>query len=250
LKAISGKTVKLDYNKNDLWIHADSRLEEESRAFSCQKEPETVQWIEKYVKKGEIVFDIGANVGAYSLIMAIALQGEGMVYSFEPNSFNFFQLIRNIKLNNLQETISAFNIALSSKKQICDFNYKDLVFGSSLHALGKAQDLAGDSFIPEFKQKMISYSIDDFVKEFNVPTINHMKIDVDGIEAEIIKGAVNTFSKKEFKSLMVELNDDLEEDVHSKEMLEGFGFETTLKVPNPSKFVKSDKVFNYHFVKI
>ena len=92
MKVLDGHKVKLDYNKEEIWIYANSNVEKESRAFSCAKEPETIEWIESNVKPNDVVLDIGANVGAYSLIMGKLVGEGGIIYSFEPNWVNYHQL--------------------------------------------------------------------------------------------------------------------------------------------------------------
>ena len=52
------------------------------------KEPDTVEWINRYVKPGDVFYDIGANLGLYSILAAKLLQGRGKVYRFEPESQN------------------------------------------------------------------------------------------------------------------------------------------------------------------
>ncbi|MBK7451872.1 MAG: hypothetical protein IPJ47_21680 [Anaerolineales bacterium] len=61
-------TVKMDYARSDIYLYSDSVTEYVVRTNSSRKEPETVQWIETYVKPGDIFFDIGANTGSYSFI--------------------------------------------------------------------------------------------------------------------------------------------------------------------------------------
>lgn len=73
---------KLDYNKKSLYIFTENIREFETRANSCLKEPETIKWIEDNSKKCKVFYDIGANIGAYSLVAAI----NGMkVLAFEPS---------------------------------------------------------------------------------------------------------------------------------------------------------------------
>ena len=249
MNVLDGNKQKLDYKKQDIWLFADSRIERESRLFSCAKEPETVKWMENYFKPGEVVFDIGANVGAYTLIMSKLVGNKGKVFSFEPNWINFYQLNRNIVLNKATNNVNALNWALSSSKRIDAFNYRDLEVGSSLHTFGKAVDFVGNEFVPEFRQGICSLAIDQFVNEYNVPPVNHIKIDVDGIESEIIAGGIETFSAEHCRSVMVELNDDFNQDMEAVKILEKSGFFVFSKVNNPSSFIESEGIYNYFFKK-
>ncbi len=249
MNILDGNKERLDYKNQDIWIFIDSHIEHESRVNSCKKEPDTVQWIEEYFRPGDVVFDIGANIGAYTLIMSKIVGNKGRVYSFEPNWINFFQLNRNIVLNNSTENVVALNIALSSSKCIDDFNYRDLISGSSLHTFGEPIDFIGDKFTPDYRQRVCSLSIDQFAHEYILSPINHIKIDVDGIEGMIIKGGAETFSSKQCKSIMVELNEDFVEDMEAVESLVKYGFTILKKVHNPSKYFKSEGLYNYFFVR-
>ena len=249
MNVLDGKKKRLDYKKQDIWLFADSRIERESRLFSCAKEPETVSWIEDYFKPGDVVLDIGANVGAYTLIMSKVVGSEGNVFSFEPNWINFYELNRNIILNKATNNVTALNLALSSSKQIDTFNYRDLEAGSSLHTFGNAIDFVGEEFIPAYQQGICSLTIDQFVDEYDLPFVNHIKIDVDGIEAKIIEGGFKTFSSEYCKSIMVELNVDFSHDLDAIISLEKIGYEIFNKVHNASSFVKSERLYNYFFTK-
>ncbi len=246
---IKEEIVKLDYDPHEIWIYVGSHIEKESRAFSCRKEPETVEWIESYFKKGDVAFDIGANIGAYSLIMSNSVGNEGMIYAFEPGWHNFFHLNKNIILNKCQDNIMALNIALSSEKKISIFNYQDLIFGSSLHTLNKPVNFVGNKFTPEICQKVLSYTVDEFVEEFGIKAVNHIKLDVDGIESEIIRGAEKTLRNPVCRTVMVELNKAFKSDLESIRFLQECGFQVTKKVPNPSDFYESDTIYNYIFAK-
>lgn len=242
------KKVKIDYAEADIWIHVDSHVEKESRAFSCKKEPDTVEWIDTFFKRGDIVFDIGANIGAYSLIMSKRVEESGRVFSFEPGWPNFYNLNRNIVLNNMPNIVPTC-IALSSSKRIDNFNYRDFVTGSSLHTFGKAVNFIGQEFEPEYRQLIISTSIDEFLEDYQINQINHIKIDVDGIEAEVISGAKKTLKRKELRSVLVEFNDAFESDIQAIESIKECGFAIYKKIPVPSSFFPSDKVYNYIFTR-
>ena len=247
MKVLDGHNVKLDYSKEEIWIYANSNVEKQSRAFSCAKEPETIEWMESNVKPNDIVLDIGANVGAYSLIMGKLVGEGGMIYSFEPNWVNYHQLNRNIILNDLTNTIAALNVAVSNSEGIEVFNYQDLEFGSSLHTLGKPVNFVGNVFKPKYTQQVMKMSVDNLIGDFGVKQPNHMKIDVDGVEADVIEGAMRTISSPSFKSLMVEFNEDFDSDQAAIEKIKSVGFRVVRKAHNPSRFFKSDGVFNYYF---
>jgi len=198
-------TGRMDYARHDIYLHVDSMTEYETRLHSCRKEPDTVKWIEDFMKPGDILYDVGANVGAYSLVAAKCFAGAVKVYAFEPAFLNFSQLCRNMFLNNCQDAVFPLPVALSDKTRIDDFNFHDLVTGGSLHTLGESVDHKGAMFTPVVTQRMLSYRLDDLIDQFKIPKPSHIKIDVDGIEKAVLEGAQNTLTNPSLRSIDVEL---------------------------------------------
>src|SRR3972149_2168806 len=198
---------KMDYKRNDILLNIDSDIENNVRLHSCKKEPETVEWIHTFFKENEVFYDIGANVGAYSLVASKFLNGKIKIYAFEPSFITFAQLCKNIYINNCHESIAPLQIALSDKTNIDIFNYNNLTPGGALHTLGDPIDYRGDVFAPIFKQSALAYRIDDIIKQFHLPIPNHIKIDVDGIEFKILEGAEETLQNQLVRSLILELEE-------------------------------------------
>lgn len=215
---------KLDSEKCEIFLNIESDVEYSTRLRSCAKEPEMTAWFEAFFKEGDVFYDIGANVGAYSLIAAHLFDGKVKVYAFEPGFPNFSQLSKNIYINKSGESIVPLQVALSDQTGISVFNYNNLVAGGALHALDKAVDYKGDMFEPIFKQEVISFRLDDFIRFFNIPAPNHVKVDVDGIELKILKGADKTLRRSELKTLMIEINEAMPEAKNIIEFLENIGF--------------------------
>jgi len=171
------------------------------------KEPETIEWIETF-EKGDLLWDIGANVGCYSLYAA---KKDISVMSFEPSAANFFLLQKNIEINKFDLKIQAFCLAFSDTSETGYLNMSSILMGGAINSFGNPIEnieLMGDSWKVQFKQGMISFSIDDFIRNYHVPVPNHIKIDVDGIEDKIISGAQKTLSDKKLKSVLVELDEN------------------------------------------
>jgi len=199
--------ARLDYAPHEIFLHVDSQTEYDTRLHSCQKEPDTVDWIERFMKPGDVFYDVGANIGAYSLVAAKCFAGAVKVYAFEPAFQNFSQLCRNILLNHCQEIVVPLSVALSGRTRIDTFNHRDLTPGGALHTLGEAIDYKGDPFQPALTQPVISYRIDDLIEQFKLPAPNHIKIDVDGKELAVLQGAAQTLASNALRSIVVELEE-------------------------------------------
>ena len=92
--AMNGKQV-IAHNKNQLTFATPNRLNKFRVDSFSHKEPETLEWIDGFVK-GSVIWDIGANVGLYSCYAAKARNCQ--VFAFEPSVFNLELLARNIFL--------------------------------------------------------------------------------------------------------------------------------------------------------
>ena len=214
---------RMDYAPHDIYLHIDSPTESDVRLHSCAKEPDTVEWIETFMKPGDTFYDIGANVGAYSMVAAKFFRGAVKVFAFEPAFLNFTQLSRNLFLNQCHDIVTPLAVALSDTTAIDVFNFHDLVPGGSLHTLGEAIDYKGERFEPMFKQPVMGYRTDDLIDQFKLPVPTHIKIDVDGIELSVLKGADKTLCDQRLRSVVVELQEG-ESEAQISEFLSGKGF--------------------------
>jgi len=214
-------------------------------------EPETRDWIDTF-KKGDVFWDIGACIGCYSLYAA--LKPKIKVLAFEPASINYYILNRNVEINKLDDKILSFCIAFNDKVILDYFYLFSSESGTSHHNFGEPVGYKGDKFRPKFRQGMISYSIDSFIEQFNPDFPTHIKIDVDGLEDNILDGATNTLEDKRLKSVLVELDTNQKE--RYKHILKIFENADMKHLPlYPKKPRKkpvtdgSDLIWNFIFVK-
>jgi len=206
IREASGLVRRMDYERAPIYLNVDSWIEHDFRLRSCQKEPGTVEWIESWFKPGDVFYDIGANVGAYSLVAFRFLKGRARIYAFEPSFVTFPQLCRNIHLNNAAKVIIPFQIALSDQTGLADFHYQNLTTGGALHALGAPLDQRGQEFQPVSTLPTLTYRLDEFMQQFGLPFPNHIKIDVDGNELQILKGTDAILHHQELRSILLEID--------------------------------------------
>jgi FkbM family methyltransferase len=230
---------KLDYDHRDILLNIDSDFEYRVRLNSCKKEPETVQWIETFFREGDVFYDIGANVGAYSLVASKFFEGKVTVYAFEPAFLNFTQLCKNLQLNGSQESVIPLPIALSDKTHIANFNFRNLVPGGAVHALGQPVDGEGNVFTPVARQPVLSYRVDDLIKQFDLRIPNHIKIDVDGTEFSVLKGMDKTLNDRLVRSMLLELNVGRGSEGEILDLLAKKGFEVHSKYGANHVFVRA-----------
>jgi FkbM family methyltransferase len=152
----------------------------------------------------------------------------------------------------MDNRISALCIAFNDTTRLDSLYMVNTELGGALNSFAEAVDWKGEPFTASFKQAMIGFSIDDFVRQFNPLFPNHIKIDVDGIESKIIKGATHTLSDTRVKSVLVELDSSRED--YCKEVMEaiekaGMKFITKKHSPMVDNGQFSDS-YNYIFMRM
>ncbi len=203
------EAYSLDHDSHAIKLWADSKVEREVRSRSCAKEPMTVKWLESSFRPGDVLYDIGANIGAYSLVAAKVSSCKGKVYAFEPSFQNFYQLCRNVILNKCQECVTPLLLPVCARSGLSWFYYQNLEAGGALHAFGRSIDYTGSEFQPAAKLEMIGLSLDDFVNLSGALKPNLLKLDVDGLECEILKGARGILRSSGLRGVLIEINEDL-----------------------------------------
>lgn len=231
---------ELDYPKARIFLCDNVRLAE------CTKEPDTVRWIESFQNGQEEAFDIGANVGQYSMIMALYVKE---VYAFEPAVTNFNLLCKNLALNvqkgTIPNNVTPLNLALAACTGMKRFNYINANPGKSGHQVEGTVDGYGTKFVPQYSHSVLCYALDDLIQSLGLPVPNHIKIDVDGTELEILKGAAATLSNPRVKTLLVEVNEERDASVEIKEYLLRKGF----KIHDRFKATPEFEFYNYLFTR-
>jgi FkbM family methyltransferase len=217
----NSSTVPMDYPAASLELVAEGKASA-MRRHATRKEPFTVEWIES-LPAGDVLFDIGANVGAYSLIAAARPQGPLRVVAFEPAFANYALLCRNIVANDAAAHVTPLPVTLGAATTLGAFAYRDLAGGAASHA-----GIAGtDDSV--YRQPMLVYALDELIEQFGLPFPNHVKLDVDGAESAVLQGARHALGRQELQSVLVELGSDdaeIEEALAAAGLRHAQGFRT------------------------
>ena len=206
----------------------------------ASKEPEMIEWIDEYGGTG-VLYDIGANVGLYSLYFAKTQSAH--VYSFEPSVFNVKQLAKNISVNGLADNITVVPNSLSARTGSARFINSDTLEGGALNAFGVTYGHDGTPIHSNVSYNTMGFALDDLVAwgvVAHVPAL--IKIDVDGIEHLILSGARKTLALDECRSVYIEVNEDFaEQSEQVSQLLQAAGF--TLKEKRHSDLFEGDQKF-------
>lgn len=168
------------------------------------KEPETVDWISSF-KDGEAFFDIGANVGVFSLLCA-SLHPNSQIYAFEPMPKNFIRLLQNVELNGFKN-VHCFNVALADWSGFKNIYVPNNEVGQSGTQINGPRNEEGEYFESEIEHLIQHLKFDDFVPELLHGENYHIKIDVDGAEEAILNGMFNELEVLRPESLLLEINE-------------------------------------------
>jgi FkbM family methyltransferase len=165
------------------------------------KEPETIEWLRDNLRDGDVFYDVGANIGLYSLYAA-KLRPACRVFAFEPESHNFGSLCGNLLLNRVENVTPCF-FPLSSHEAFAPFYVYDLRAGGALHSLERPSPLRDEP--PLLATGAISATIDVLVSRHGLPAPDLLKLDVDGNEEQILDGTTAVLASGSLRSILVEV---------------------------------------------
>ena len=181
---LKGRNFKLTFNGITFWVGLSSA--------------ELGSYIEIFIKnvydltsdfiagEGDVVIDIGSNIGLYAIKQANRAGIGGKIWSFEPNPLSFERLTMNLEENSIKN-VKTFKKAVSSKAGSVKFsvNFSMTVEGKLFHP-GETAVSDKDTII-----EVECVTLDDFVVENNIEKIDILKIDTEGEELEVLRGASN-----------------------------------------------------------
>jgi FkbM family methyltransferase len=144
-------------------------------------EPAVCKIIQKYVKPGYVVVDVGAHIGYFTLLFAKLVGEEGLVIAFEPLEETFAVLVENVALNGYR------NVCLE-KKAVSESSGVVLLYRDEWMAFPAASHV-----IPNTRSRLLAYPVstlclDEYVEAKGIKRVDFVKMDVEGAEGLVIKG--------------------------------------------------------------
>jgi len=185
--------------------------------YGTHDERYEISMVEKLVREGDICWDIGANIGFYTLFLSKLAGPSGRVFSIEPAERTFQHLVENISLNNVNNVKTLkLGIGDSDKEAVLYCNNPE--FGEGTASL-KFQD--GNSS----EESVTIASIDNLITKEVMSKPDFIKIDVEGFQCEVFKGGVNYFTQYA-PLILAELKEkDREEMVIAEKLIRDMGFD-------------------------
>lgn len=174
-----------------------SELIESSIYYDGCFEPKTVAVLNKYVKQGMTVLDIGANIGCHTLRLAKLVGQDGKVIAFEPMAGASAKLKRNLELNNFSN-VTLERIALSNENRESQVVHFYASWPLNSDSCDELHPVHGGRLMENMADLV---TLDNYVQRKGIEKIDFIKLDVDGYEYKVIRGGINSIEK--FKPIMI-----------------------------------------------
>jgi FkbM family methyltransferase len=185
--------------KNGYLTNADNPHDStfHNKTFSCE-EANTIIKINynenNYFDFNKAILDIGAFVGVYSFMTPFKF-----AYCFEPN-FESYSLL-NVNMMHHDKKFKSYNVLLSDKQEIIKFDGFNTENKYSNKCVGPDGEHFGDAFNDEISTEMLAHTID----EYDCKNVGFIKIDVEGMEEKVLRGAINTIKNNNYPPILFEL---------------------------------------------
>jgi FkbM family methyltransferase len=167
------------------------------------KEPETIFWLDE-IPFHSCLWDIGANVGIYSVYAALFRHSR--VIAVEPSSINLDLLFRNIQNNKCEDSITILPIAVgsSNSQEFLYMSRENLTWGGAHNSAGQPVMQSGEPMHEPVKSLQLVATIDQLIQGYKIAKPEYIKIDVDGLELNVLIGAHGIFPN--LKSILIEID--------------------------------------------
>jgi FkbM family methyltransferase len=199
--------------------HSNKDQSRVKRLFT--KEPGTIEWLLQTLRPDDVFFDIGANIGIYSVFAARELE-RGYVYAFEPHLANAASLLQNVEVNGLLDKIHVIAVPLAERDGFGAFHYHSLLSSRSYSQFGPPV-IDGEEFRPVATEVKYGARLDALIEAGVIPAPTVVKIDVDGREADVVTGMRALLaSPKAPRSMQIEVSKDNEQKIVDEMIAAGY----------------------------
>lgn len=196
-------TLSDDRYQYQFVCHSPKERSRASRLFD--KEKGTIAWLARELRPDDVFYDVGANIGTFTIFAGPRLAGRGSIVAFEPHIPNANSLIDNIRLNGLEHKVRLVTAALSDREGYDRFNYHSMYAGASTSQYGRAS-YEGQTFEPQFVEIKHGCPVDTLWRLGLIEPADVVKIDVDGLDFEVLSGMQGLMASPERpRSIQIEL---------------------------------------------
>lgn len=197
------------------------------------KEVEVRKYIDDHVREGDVFFDIGANIGVFSMYAARKFK-DIKVYSFEPEYANLNLLKENIFQNDVSDKVSSYGVGISDFTGLSQLHIQDVSMGAAASTESRtAITRTDEGYAVVFREGIATITLDDLCRQLGVVP-NTLKIDTDGNELKILTAAGQTLKDPRLRSLVIEIPDE-DKGKACRAALEAAGFHPVWQDPEHTR---------------
>lgn len=246
LNIINNKPIIFNWINDSVFIARKSDTSATGNIYVGLLEYIDMLFVLHALKKDDVFIDVGANQGMYTIISSKVIGAK--TYAFEPVENTYSKLQQNISINNIDKLVTSKKIGISNSAG-------KLLISNNLDAMN--QIIIDKSDIN--KEEIITSTLDNEINE-NEDII--LKIDVEGFEMHVLKGATKLFSSNNLIALIIEINNsclkfgNTKEEIHNEIIKYGFypveynPFSRSLSKTNSIEHKKNNTIYIRDFKKI
>ena len=190
-----------------LWLQNRFRQRYEALCFADYKHlrngnPEVGEslWMERNLRKGDVVLDVGANHGIVSLECSLFVGSTGKVHAFEPAPRTRACLIRHLMINHINN-VSVFGVAVSDSVGTAQLRVYENATGMSTLSASQTDHLAGDLI------EVPTVTLDLHCEQHGIRTVDLLKLDIEGHELFALRGTSKMLMTKRVRAILFEVGD-------------------------------------------
>lgn len=162
----------------------------------------------RFVRPGMLALDVGAHIGLYTLLLAKSVGDTGQVHAFEAESKNYQRLATNVALNRFDNVTLSHSAVYSESGQVQLNVFPESV--NAWHSLGCPTLLdpyhPGEALSPVEQQEVVAVTLDDYCRSAGIEHVDLLKIDVEGAELDVLKGAKRLLGAGRIAAVLFEVS--------------------------------------------
>lgn len=202
LSESSSKVLRLGYSGSSLRVRATHETRKRRSEGELALDPDTVAWLDAQVQPNDVVYDIGAGIGEYSLIAAT--HRNALAFAFEPGFATFKRLCENILFNDCRQTVVPLPLAAGDRAGLLELEYPENAAGEDRHRLKPAQwrrrPYDAES---NYVQPVCVDRLDEIVTRHGLPRPMHIRLNVPRWADAVVRGAPQTLADPGLKSVLI-----------------------------------------------
>ncbi len=202
LRESSSKILRVGYPGSSLRVRATHETRKRRGEGELALDADTVAWLDSQVQPNDVVYDIGAGIGEYSLIAAT--HRNALAFAFEPGFATFKRLCENILFNDCRQTVVPLPLAAGDRAGLLELEYPENAAGEDRHRLKPAQwrrrPYDAES---NYVQPVCVDRLDEIITRHGLPRPMHIRLNVPRWADSVVRGAGQTLADPALKSVLI-----------------------------------------------